>query len=51
MSTSVSPPARQVAHVTFAVMMVDDDFLNEGTMFAVPSIAGWKAINESPTCC
>src|SRR5262249_12705415 len=34
-------------HVTFDLMMVDEDFLNEGTMFDGSSIAGWKAINES----
>ena len=34
-------------HVTFDLSMVDDDFLNHGTMFDGSSIAGWKAINES----
>ena len=34
-------------HVTFDLMMVDDDFLNNGTMFDGSSIAGWKANNES----
>src|ERR1700755_3648733 len=40
-------PAGKWQHVTFDLMMVDDDFLNEGTMFDGSSIAGWKAINES----
>jgi glutamine synthetase len=34
-------------HVTFHVDMVDEEFLDEGTMFDGSSIAGWKAINES----
>ena len=34
-------------HVTFHVDMVDEEFLEEGTMFDGSSIAGWKAINES----
>ncbi|MEM6602727.1 MAG: type I glutamate--ammonia ligase [Pseudomonadota bacterium] len=34
-------------HVTFHMDMVDEDFLNEGSMFDGSSIAGWKAINES----
>src|SRR5471030_2988582 len=40
-------PRSKWQHVTFDLMMVDDDFLNEGTMFDGSSIAGWKAINES----
>ena len=37
----------KLQHVTFDIDLVDDDFLNEGTMFDGSSIAGWKAINES----
>src|SRR5580704_6409688 len=37
----------KMQHVTFDIDMVDDDFLNNGTMFDGSSIAGWKAINES----
>ena len=40
-------PKGKWQHVTFDLMMVDDDFLNTGTMFDGSSIAGWKAINES----
>src|ERR1700742_541999 len=40
-------PRGKWQHVTFDLMMVDDDFLNDGTMFDGSSIAGWKAINES----
>src|SRR3954465_2735681 len=40
-------PGGKWQHVPFDLMMVDDDFLNEGTMFDGSSIAGWKAINES----
>lgn len=36
----------RVHHVTFDIGMVDEDFLEEGTMFDGSSIAGWKAINE-----
>lgn len=37
----------KMQHVTFDMAMVDEDFLEEGTMFDGSSIAGWKAINES----
>jgi glutamine synthetase len=37
----------KLQHVTFDLSLVDEDFLNEGTMFDGSSIAGWKAINES----
>jgi glutamine synthetase len=37
----------KMQHVTFDIMMVDEDFLTDGTMFDGSSIAGWKAINES----
>ncbi|WP_427792508.1 type I glutamate--ammonia ligase [Brevundimonas diminuta] len=37
----------RVHHVTFDIGMVDEDFLEDGTMFDGSSIAGWKAINES----
>src|ERR1700679_1266622 len=37
----------KLQHVTFDIDLVDDDFLNDGTMFDGSSIAGWKAINES----
>ena len=40
-------PKGKWQHVTFDLSMVDDDFLNHGTMFDGSSIAGWKAINES----
>src|SRR3569832_2798884 len=40
-------PRGKWQHVTFDLMMVDEDFLNNGTMFDGSSIAGWKAINES----
>ncbi len=40
-------PKGQLQHVTFDIGMVDEDFLEEGTMFDGSSIAGWKAINES----
>src|ERR1700743_761042 len=40
-------PRGKWQHVTFDLMMVDDDFLENGTMFDGSSIAGWKAINES----
>ena len=37
----------KMQHVTFDIDLVDDDFLEDGTMFDGSSIAGWKAINES----
>jgi len=37
----------RVHHVTFDIGMVDEDFLEEGTMFDGSSISGWKTINES----
>ena len=35
----------KLQHVTFDIDLVDEDFLNDGTMFDGSSIAGWKAIN------
>ena len=40
-------PRGKWQHVTFDLSLVDDDFLENGTMFDGSSIAGWKAINES----
>jgi glutamine synthetase len=40
-------PRGKLQHVTFDLSMVDEDFLENGTMFDGSSIAGWKAINES----
>jgi glutamine synthetase len=37
----------KMQHVTFDIDLVDEEFLNDGTMFDGSSIAGWKAINES----
>ena len=37
----------KMQHVTFDIDLVDEDFLEDGTMFDGSSIAGWKAINES----
>ncbi len=37
----------KLQHVTFDLSLVDEEFLNEGTMFDGSSISGWKAINES----
>src|ERR1700758_5850577 len=37
----------KLQHVTFAISLVDEEFLTDGTMFDGSSIAGWKAINES----
>ena len=37
----------KMQHVTFDIDLVDDDFLEDGTMFDGSSISGWKAINES----
>jgi glutamine synthetase len=37
----------KLQHVTFDIDLVDDDFLENGTMFDGSSISGWKAINES----
>ena len=39
-------PRGKWQHVTFDLMMVDEDFLDHGTMFDGSSIAGWKAINQ-----
>src|ERR1700760_3953519 len=40
-------PKGKWQNITLDLMMVDEEFLNEGTMFDGSSIAGWKAINES----
>ncbi len=37
----------QMQHVTFDIDLVDEEFLDDGTMFDGSSIAGWKAINDS----
>jgi glutamine synthetase len=37
----------KMQHVTFDLDLVDDDFLNDGTMFDGSSIHGWKSINDS----
>ena len=37
----------KMQHVTFDIDLVDEEMLEEGTMFDGSSIAGWKAINES----
>ena len=37
----------KLQHVTFDATMIDEDFLEDGTMFDGSSISGWKAINES----
>ncbi|GAA0398711.1 type I glutamate--ammonia ligase [Brevundimonas terrae] len=37
----------KLQHVTFDIGMVDEELLEEGTMFDGSSIEGWKAINES----
>ncbi|MFN3858176.1 MAG: type I glutamate--ammonia ligase [Caulobacter sp.] len=37
----------KLQHVTFDIDLVDEEFLEDGTMFDGSSIAGWKAINES----
>ncbi|WAC48734.1 type I glutamate--ammonia ligase [Asticcacaulis sp. SL142] len=37
----------KMQHVTFDIGLVDEEFLEDGTMFDGSSIAGWKAINES----
>jgi glutamine synthetase, type I len=40
-------PKGKWQHLTIDIAMVDEEFLEEGTMFDGSSIAGWKAINES----
>lgn len=37
----------KLQHVTFDATMIDEDLLEDGTMFDGSSISGWKAINES----
>jgi glutamine synthetase len=37
----------KMQHVTFDIDLVDEDFLDDGTMFDGSSISGWKAINDS----
>ena len=40
-------PRGKLQHVTFDASMIDEDMLEDGTMFDGSSIGGWKAINES----
>ncbi|WP_323037298.1 type I glutamate--ammonia ligase [Pararhodobacter sp.] len=40
-------PKGKLQHVTMAVDLVDEDFLEEGLMFDGSSIAGWKSIDQS----
>src|SRR3569833_1451813 len=40
-------PRGKWQHVTFDISMIDEEIFAEGTMSVAPSIAGWKAINES----
>jgi glutamine synthetase len=40
-------PRGKWQHVTFDVVLVDDEFFSEGVGFDGSSIAGWKTINES----
>jgi len=40
-------PKGKLQHVTMAVDLVDQDFLEEGLMFDGSSIAGWKSIDQS----
>src|SRR6202048_1991189 len=43
-------PRGKWQHVTFDLVMIDEDVCAEGLMFDGSSIAGWKAINESDMC-
>ena len=43
-------PRGKLQHLTLDKSQINEDFLNEGTMFDGSSIAGWKAINESDMC-
>ncbi len=45
--TRFTDPRGKWHHVTFDLSLVDEDFLDNGTMFDGSSIAGWKSINES----
>ena len=47
LSLRFTDPRGKWQHLAIDMSMVDEDFLNEGTMFDGSSIAGWKAINES----
>ena len=40
-------PRGKLQHVTVVADLVDEDFLEEGLMFAGSSIAGWKSIEAS----
>lgn len=43
-------PRGKMQHLTLDKSIVDQNFLDEGTMFDGSSIAGWKVINESDMC-